>query len=45
MEDCLRDIHAYGAGCERAKGYGRAEFDAPEASTINEVKSIKDPGL
>ena len=44
VEDCFRDICAFGAGYKRAKGYGRAEFDAQEASTINEVKSKKDPG-
>ena len=45
MEDYFRGIHAFGTGYERTKGYGRAaKFDTPETSTINEVKSTKDPG-
>ena len=35
MEDCFRDICASGAGHERAKDYGRVEFDALQASPIN----------
>ena len=45
MKDCFRDIHAFGVGFKRAKGYSRAEFNAPEASTFNDVKLKKDPGL
>ena len=44
MEDYFRDIHAFGAGYERAKGCGRAEYNFPEASTNNDVMSKKDPG-
>ena len=44
MGDCFRDKSAFGAGYERAKGYGRAEFNTPKASTINEVKPKKDRG-
>ena len=45
MEDCFRDICAFGEGYKRTKGYGRAKFYAQGASKINEVKSTKDPGL
>ena len=44
MEDCFRDICPLGVGYERTKGYCRADFDTPEVSTINEVKSTKDLG-
>ena len=44
MKDCLRDIHAFDVGYKRAKGYCRTDFNAPEPSTINEVKSLQDPG-
>ena len=45
MKDCFRDICALDASYKRDKGYCIAEFDNPEASTINTVKSTKDPGL
>ena len=44
MEDCFSDIHAFGNGYERAKGYSKVEFDAPGAQAVNEVKSSKEPG-
>ena len=44
MEDCFSDIHTFGAGYERAKGYCRADSDTPEALVISEVKSMKEPG-
>ena len=34
----------FGADDKRAKGYCRAESNAQEASTLNEVKPTKDPG-
>ena len=43
MDHCCSDIHAFGAGYERAKGYSRADFNAPDAATISEVKSTKEP--
>ena len=45
MKDCFNDIHIFGVEYERAKGYCKADFDSPEVSTINKVKSTKDPGL
>ena len=45
IEDCFRDICNFGVRYKRAKGYYRAEFDTPEASTVNEVNSTKNPGL
>ena len=44
MEGCSSDSHAFGAGYERAKGYSRVGFYAPEVPKINEVKSTKEPG-
>ena len=44
MEDCFRNICAFAVGYKTAKDYGRAEFHAQKVSTINEVKSKKDPG-
>ena len=44
-KDCLRNICTLGLGYKRAKCYYRAEFDAPGASAINEIKSTKNPGL
>ena len=44
MEDCFKDIDNTGADYERAKCYCRADFSAPEASTITEVKTMKEPG-
>ena len=43
MEDCFGDIHVFGAGYERAKGYSRADFDAPDALKLV-VESTKEPG-
>ena len=34
MKDCILGIYALSVGYERAKGNGRAEYDALEASTI-----------
>ena len=45
IEDCFRDFHFIGAGCKGAKGYCRTDINTPEASTITEVKSTKEPGL
>ena len=45
MEGFFRDIHAFGVGYKRAKGYKRAEFNSLEASIIYEVKSTKHPAL
>ena len=45
MEDCFRDIHNIGAGFERAKSYCKVEYNTPEASVINEVKTMRTPGL
>ena len=44
MEDCFSNIHSFVAGYEKAKGYCRADFDAPEVLVINEAKSTKEPG-
>ena len=44
MEACFRNICAFGMGYKRPKEYGGAEFNIPEASKVNEVKSKKDPG-
>ena len=44
MEDCFSDICTFSAGYERATCYSRADFNAPEAPVINEVKSIKELG-
>ena len=46
MEDSS-DINVFCVCHRRAKGYGRAEFDVPEASTINELnpKRIEDCAL
>ena len=38
IKDCFRAICSFGVGLKRAKGYDR------EASTVNEVKSNKNPG-
>ena len=38
VEDYFSGICAFVAGYERVKGYCRADFDTPEASTINVVK-------
>ena len=43
IQGCFRDICAFGVDYKRAKGYDRADFNASETSTINEVKSKKDP--
>ena len=32
MAGCFRDIHTFSAGYERAKGYKRVDFDAPEVN-------------
>ena len=45
MEDCFRDICTFGAGYDRDKGYCKADFNVTKPSTINEVKSTKDPEL
>ena len=45
MEECFRDICNIGAGYERVKGYCRADFNTPEASTITEVKTLREPGM
>ena len=45
MGYCFRDIHTIGAGYQRVKGYCKADFNIPEASTITEVKTMKEPGL
>ena len=37
MEDCFSNIYVFGAGYERAKGYSRVDFDAPEKPMISEV--------
>ena len=42
MEDCFSNIYTLGAGYEWAKDYSRADFDAPEAPVINEVKSTRE---
>ena len=44
MEECFRNIHAFGTGYETAKGYSRADFDAPDALTISGVRSTKEQG-
>ena len=44
MEDCFSDIHAFNVGYEKAKGYSKADFDAPHAPIIRQVKSIKEQG-
>ena len=43
MEDCFSDTHTFGAGYKGTKGYCKADFNAPEAPVINEVKSTKEP--
>ena len=40
MEDCISNIHAFGAGYERAKGYPRVDVNTPEP-TISEIQSKK----
>ena len=34
MEDCFRSIHTFGVDYGRAKGYCRADSDAPEAKSM-----------
>ena len=43
MGDFFRDIYNIGAGYKKAKGYCRAHFNTPEASTTTEVKTTKEP--
>ena len=40
----LQRYPCIGVGYERAKDFDRAEFNASEASMINDVQSKKDPG-
>ena len=44
MEDCFRDIHTFGMGYRKAKGYGRAGFDAQKHhhSIKSGLKRIQD---
>ena len=44
IEDCFSNIHAFSVGYERVKSYSRADFDAPEAPVINNLKSEKELG-
>ena len=45
MEDCFSNMCTFGTGYKRAKGYFRADFNAPETTMINEVKSTTELGL
>ena len=38
------NIHVFCAGHKRAKHFDRVEFKTLAASTVNKVKSAKDPG-
>ena len=44
MEECFRDIHNIGTGCEGAKAYCRAKFNTPHISCITQVRPIKNTG-
>ena len=44
MKHCFNDIHTFGNGYERPKGYSKVDFDVPGTPVVNEVKSSKEPG-
>ena len=44
LEDCFKHICAFCVGYKRVRCYGRAGFNAKKSSTINKIKSTKDPG-
>ena len=44
MEECFRDINNIDMWYKRTKGYFRAEFSIPDASGINEIKTVKKRG-